>query len=630
MEPKVMISRYLDDLLTDAELQDFSVWLKADRLHVKQFVMSSMDANQIAEVLSEHRVKEIMETSGVLSEDSIRDAGFGGVEFDQLVACEDQLGWQACVDLTEDMKERHLVKQPGHHRRDKLFAKDDVDEHRAFVIPRMGFIAALIGFVAVTLIVVMNHRELERTIDQMGVDVPVVVEVIEADVDVEMSGVGVELAVVRRVHDVVWADGDGVGFSAGDVVSTKYYELKSGLVELEMIDTGAVVLVHGPSKFKLLNKNAIKLMSGDLTALVRSELAKGFYVDTPQGRIVDLGTEFGVQVNPLGGTQAMVFEGEVVLKTKYAIEKGGAGVNLYKGYHSRMRRDGYVDPVAKETTRFESVHFTRLEKMDRIFRAKNGSAYDQWLLDCEEISKRHGLVYYYNGALQESRQGEVFNQAVGAGKDFHEVVGKIVGAKWRAGRWGDSTALAMKDASEYVELDLPGRFNDLTLMSWIKLDPSGANKMRAILNSEGWSRVGNLHWQLNETMGVDIGLQTGRDKANGERAADRTIVSRSTKQMLGYGDWHHLVAVFDRSTNKIRYYVDGVLHDLRDNAFEGDIVFGKTRMGSWLTQVLVKGRVRNADTRTLGGWMDSLMIFDQALGGEEVADIYNKTRARKE
>ena len=509
MEPKIMISRYLDDLLTEDELRVFNDWLKIDRENVKQFVIASMDVCQISELLSERRVKQIMTTSEEFTEDIVRDAGFGGVELKELVECEEHIGWQSFVDITEDMKERLILKQSRKKNKRKIFSRNNVDEHRVFVIPRVALMVAMIGFVVVTLITVMSHREIERTIDSIVVNVPQVVDeiVVVPDTELVEAGVGVGIARVRRTYDVVRAEEDLKPFSAGDMVLSQYYELKSGLLEIEMVETGAIVLLEGPCKFKILNRNAIKLSSGNLTALVETEKGKGFYVDTPQGRIVDLGTEFGVNVNRLGGTQAMVFDGEVVLENNKSLGKVGGGVNLYKGYHASIRDNGYVDMIGKENTKYNSSHFTRVEKMDRIYRAKNGSEYDQWLLNCEALSKRSGLVYYFNGAMQDQRKSKIYNQAVGSGKVYNELVGNIVGAKWQHGRWGNVTALELKDVDEYVELDLHGRFHELTMVMWVNLLSDRDSKMRALFNTDYWEKPGNLHWQLTDELGVDIGVQ---------------------------------------------------------------------------------------------------------------------------
>src|SRR5262249_44377513 len=54
-----------------------------------------------------------------------------------------------------------------------------------------------------------------------------------------------------------------------------------------------------------------RLMRGRLTARV-PEAARGFEILSPQGKVSDLGTEFGLSVSESGATNVHVFEGKVV------------------------------------------------------------------------------------------------------------------------------------------------------------------------------------------------------------------------------------------------------------------------------------------------------------------------------
>ncbi len=115
------------------------------------------------------------------------------------------------------------------------------------------------------------------------------------------------VATYSKNHDAEW-DCDpadvpmlGLPFYRGEVV-----KLKSGLVEMEF-KSGAEVTLEGPCEFTFHGKNIGNLRSGKLVAYVR-ERAKGFTIVTPHAKIVDLGTEFGVEVDKEGDTHAQVFQ----------------------------------------------------------------------------------------------------------------------------------------------------------------------------------------------------------------------------------------------------------------------------------------------------------------------------------
>jgi hypothetical protein len=73
---------------------------------------------------------------------------------------------------------------------------------------------------------------------------------------------------------------------------------------------GVDVALHAPAAYQLVSATSARMMLGRLAAHV-AKGAEGFSVETPRATVVDLGTEFGVDVNPQGVTDVIVFAGEV-------------------------------------------------------------------------------------------------------------------------------------------------------------------------------------------------------------------------------------------------------------------------------------------------------------------------------
>ena len=101
------------------------------------------------------------------------------------------------------------------------------------------------------------------------------------------------------------------------------YTLREGIAKLRF-DSGAQVTIEAPTRFEILSDNKIRLDNGRIYAKVPKE-AIGFSVVTPKCFIVDLGTEFGVQVDRHGGTELHVNKGRTVVasengKDKYTLE----------------------------------------------------------------------------------------------------------------------------------------------------------------------------------------------------------------------------------------------------------------------------------------------------------------------
>jgi hypothetical protein len=112
----------------------------------------------------------------------------------------------------------------------------------------------------------------------------------------------------------------------------KVLRLERGLAEVEF-DRGARVILKGPAALELLSDNEARLLSGSMTAKVPVP-AHGFTVHSPQGKVVDLGTEFGVSVDSPETTSVRVFSGALTA----AAGNGQAPVPLIKNQEALIDR----------------------------------------------------------------------------------------------------------------------------------------------------------------------------------------------------------------------------------------------------------------------------------------------------
>jgi hypothetical protein len=128
---------------------------------------------------------------------------------------------------------------------------------------------------------------------------------------------GDNVAWLLNAQDCQWA-GDEAEMPGRDMRAGKTLRLERGLAEIEF-DRGARLILQGPAGLELISGNEARLVYGALTARV-PQRARGFTVYSPRGKVVDLGTEFGLSVDEHGGTAVRVFEGKVV-----ASPSGGSG-----------------------------------------------------------------------------------------------------------------------------------------------------------------------------------------------------------------------------------------------------------------------------------------------------------------
>jgi ferric-dicitrate binding protein FerR (iron transport regulator) len=117
---------------------------------------------------------------------------------------------------------------------------------------------------------------------------------------------GDEVAWLVNAQDCQWADGTP---PTGEMRPGTLLCVERGLAEVRF-RSGVHVVLQGPARLELLSGNSAHLHSGRLTARVPSP-ATGFTVLSPQGKVVDLGTEFGMSVGADGAADVYVFEGKV-------------------------------------------------------------------------------------------------------------------------------------------------------------------------------------------------------------------------------------------------------------------------------------------------------------------------------
>ena len=120
---------------------------------------------------------------------------------------------------------------------------------------------------------------------------------------------------------------------------TNDLRMTRGTMQLRL-SSGVTMDVTAPIEVKLIDAMHVRVLSGRVTADV-GEHGKGFVIETPQTRIVDLGTRFGVDASDSAHTDVVVFEGQVELYEKGVAESVALlnkGEGLRVGSHRRASR----------------------------------------------------------------------------------------------------------------------------------------------------------------------------------------------------------------------------------------------------------------------------------------------------
>lgn len=171
-----------------------------------------------------------------------------------------------------------------------------------------------------------------------------------AEPDANVTTVDYAARIVRKI-DCVWGNdrwmiSPPIGFREGEWIS-----LSSGLLVLEF-SRGATVTLQGPVDAAPLSGNALNLVSGGLSASV-PDSARGFTVHTTSGKIIDLGTEFGVLAGSDGSVETHVFEGKVVTQLGKAGEGKPPGESaITAGQAQRVSAAGVTQSLQAQESRF--------------------------------------------------------------------------------------------------------------------------------------------------------------------------------------------------------------------------------------------------------------------------------------
>jgi hypothetical protein len=135
----------------------------------------------------------------------------------------------------------------------------------------------------------------------------VVVQRVEAASDMALSSPA-PFATLVKVAGCKWG-ACTLPTQTGSRLSAGLLRLDSGKAQITF-DNGARLYLQGPAVFYLYSPSRTHLRSGKLVANV-PEQAIGFTIETQRAEIVDLGTEFGVNVAQSGDTEVQVLDGEV-------------------------------------------------------------------------------------------------------------------------------------------------------------------------------------------------------------------------------------------------------------------------------------------------------------------------------
>ncbi len=213
---------------------------------------------------------------------------------------------------------------------------------RQIVIPRAAVWIAAAALVLVSVILLSPLTDSDKPQQSTGTDTgPSPYIVVASVIDSE---------------DAQWGGGETSGRPAlGDDVYNQPLELISGSVTLQF-HSGAEVTVKGPALIEPVAAKRIRLTQGRLIGYCPTPQSHGFTVDTPNCRVVDTGTEFGVVVQQQDYTECHVFTGHVEVAPILEGGKQAAATQVREGHAVGVTEGEVRLDVALSAERFGKAY----------------------------------------------------------------------------------------------------------------------------------------------------------------------------------------------------------------------------------------------------------------------------------
>ena len=384
-------------------------------------------------------------------------------------------------------------------------------------------------------------------------------------------------------HSDVGMPAPNTRFSKGDKLT-----LPGGLVELELAGRGSMIL-EGPAEITWSGPLSSRLTSG--RALLRiNENGHGYRVDTPQGSITDLGTEFGVAIDPdTGNVETHVFTGRVEARGT----SDGPPVRLAENEALRFSSGRSDKIVAKPGDFYRSVPGPRRESLGMI----------HWSMDASEnsiVSARANQLGGENAALKLYRDPSAAE-----------------------GRFGKALQFDGKNQFAQSEYRGIGGNQARTVAFWLKV-PADVRR---------GDRDSIISWGANEpdARGIwDIGLN--RDPGVGKEGAIRIGVDDFSIGTIDLRDdqWHHVAVVLlppagPDTRQQLMVYLDGKPHSISQRSLKA--VQTSVENAPHGVRIARFADFGKGQWHHLRGSVDEVYLFDNVLTQDEIRTLMERNKA---
>jgi hypothetical protein len=400
------------------------------------------------------------------------------------------------------------------------------------------------------------------------------------------------VAVLARGLNMEWA-GALPAPTVNAPLGPGWLRLQRGVAEIEFFQ-GARLCVEGPAEVQLISTSEAFCRSGRFSAHVPPQ-ARGFKIGTPKGDIVDLGTDFGLDLNA-ASPELHVFKGEVEWHQPQTQMR-----KLTTGTATAL-----ADAAPARALVANAGAFAFSQDLDGRVNAERLAAFQRWQQTSARWNADPAARLHLEFA-EEKGSRTVRNSAVHADE---VAAGTIVGCNWTEGRWPGKPALQFRSVSDRVRVNIPGEYPQLTLAAWVQVHSLSMRQSQSSLCMSQGIEVGGIHWQVLHNGRLCLGLV-----AQAQPRVTDDYISPVVFTPERFGQWVHLAAVCDLAAGEVRFYVNG--ERLSSHRLKRPIAPkpATAELGNWIPSSDYRGP---HPVRNLVGCIDDFSLFARALSDAEV------------
>jgi hypothetical protein len=420
-------------------------------------------------------------------------------------------------------------------------------------------------------------------------------------------------ATLRRAVELEWPQ-DDVRHREGDVLPNGPLTFSGGVAEIDFF-CGATLIVEGPARLDIESDWSVRVAHGRLRAHV-PPAARGFVVKAADSEIVDLGTEFAMEVSS-ENARVEVIDGEVKLR-------GGEhdGQHLVTGQGASLRGTLTDTAVIEGLSTVSDLSQQRREAEERRFR--------HWKASSQLLRSDERLIAYF--PISEGLHDRVVPNVAPSSSGFD---GQLVGpVEHAAGRFGPaSVGLEFDRPGSRVRTRVDGEFEAFTFVCWARID-SLEHRYNALFMADGYEN-GEPHWQIRDDGSLMFSVMVDDtqeiehfseidQKMVKQAGLHRVYATEPFWDISNSGQWFHLAAVYDPATRRVDQYVNSEQisgEEIIDKFHTSELHIGPAEIGNWGQPFR---KTQWFAVRNLNGTIDELAIFNASLTADEIRHLYEQ------